>query len=253
MDIELKINENDKKRMLEFIQDFQDSSFVKDRFHHNISGTKEEVTKEQIWASLMMGLLTTQQRSGPESAISKFLDMVPSPISLDRCKSVNNIETYIQETLSGFGGIRRANMVAGQVKKNLDWLEKENGWEVIFKSIEHLHGESSLELERETAQVFSRQFNGIGPKQSRNILQELGLTRYVLPIDSRLVKRLKEFNFPIPLSAAALSDETYYQFVEDFVNQICGELDIYPTVFDAILFSSFDGNGWDERKARTST
>jgi hypothetical protein len=46
--------------------------------------------------------------------------------------------------------------------------------------------------ERIVARVLDEQLRGIGPKQSRNLLQELGLTRYEIPLDSRVAGWLNE-------------------------------------------------------------
>jgi len=47
---------------------------------------------------------------------------------------------------------------------------------------------------------------GLGPKTKPELLQAIGLTRFEIPIDSRLIKWLNEFGFPVRLSASALSD-----------------------------------------------
>jgi hypothetical protein len=253
MEFNLVFTEIDRRQIQKFVDFHKDSSFVRDRYQKNILGKKSDITKERFWQSVMMGLLTTQQRSGPDSQISKFLDMKPFPLSFERCDSATNVQGLIFKIINDFNGIRRAKTISQQAQRNLLWLNESGGWQKVFTQIENIQNQRSIETEREAAKVLSKYLIGIGPKQSRNVLQDLGITRYVLPIDSRLVKRLKEFNFPVPLPAAALSDESYYQFVEDFVINICRNLDIYPAIFDAILFSSFDGDGWEKRKGYIST
>ena len=57
-------------------------------------------------------------------------------------------------------------------------------------------------------------FEGFGPKQSRNLLQELGLTRFEIPIDSRVTNWLNdELKFPIKVTSTALSDKHCYRLV----------------------------------------
>jgi hypothetical protein len=85
-----------------------------------------------------------------------------------------------------------------------------------------------------------------GPKQSRNLLQSLGLSRYETPIDSRIVKWLNEFGFPLRLSAPALADRHYYAFVMEGFQQICRACEVMPCVLDAAIFASFDNGGWTE-------
>jgi thermostable 8-oxoguanine DNA glycosylase len=81
---------------------------------------------------------------------------------------------------------------------------------------------------------------GFGPKQSRSLLQELGLTRYEIPIDVRITKWLNDFGFPVTLSGDASSDRNYYRFVSEGIRELCKACRIYPCLLDAAIFSSYD-------------
>jgi len=48
-----------------------------------------------------------------------------------------------------------------------------------------------------------------------------------IPIDSRLIKWLNEFGFPVRLSASALSDPNYYRFVSQGIQQLCTAADVF--------------------------
>lgn len=101
-------------------------------------------------------------------------------------------------------------------------------------------------VERKVATWVAENFAGLGPKQSRNFLQSLGLTRYEIPIDSRIVKWLRhDFEFPLAIGAAALSDPDYYGFVNDVFRDLCREAGTYPCVLDSILFSRVDAGKRD--------
>ena len=88
---------------------------------------------------------------------------------------------------------------------------------------------------------------GFGPKQSRNLWQTLGLTRFEIPIDSRITKWFNRFGFPLKLSANALSDPNYYDFVMDGIQEVCDASSVYPCVLDAAIFADFDQE-WPENK-----
>ncbi len=88
--------------------------------------------------------------------------------------------------------------------------------------------------------------SAFGPNQSRNVLQSLGLTRYEIPIDSRLTDWLNEFGFPVRLSAQALGDHNYYAFVSDGIQLLCERSSVFPCVFDAAVFASSDEDEWTE-------
>lgn len=104
--------------------------------------------------------------------------------------------------------------------------------------------QSSRADECEAAEFVDDHLKGFGPKQSRNLLQWLGLTKYEIPLDSRITKWLNEFGFPVRLSAGALSDRNYYNFVSDGVQALCAQSDIYPCVLDAAIFTSYDQVEW---------
>lgn len=79
------------------------------------------------------------------------------------------------------------------------------------------------------------------------MLQSLGLTRFEIPLDSRIIKWLTTYGFPIKLSSLALSDKNYYNFVLNGFQKICEVCEIYPCAMDAAIFSSFDEE-WPEDK-----
>ena len=68
--------------------------------------------------------------------------------------------------------------------------------------------------ERAVANYIEDTFKGFGPKQSRNLLQMLGLTRYEIPIDSRLITWLNPCLSPVALTSPLLGDRAFYEFVE---------------------------------------
>ena len=164
-------------------------------------------------------------------------------LSYDICLNKQDLESFSLETLSDFGGIRRTNNIAREIKVNLSRLEK-GLWTDLLTRLKQLDKTPSSALENETADYIDIHLQGFGPKQSRNFLQWLGLTRYEIPIDSRITKWLNKFGFPVVLSAGALGDKNYYQFVSDGIQQLCSASDIYPCILDAAIFASFDEDSW---------
>src|SRR5207248_11545041 len=99
---------------------------------------------------------------------------------------------------------------------------------------------------KEIANYIQDKFAGFGPKQARNFLQALGLTRYEIPIDSRVTRWLNELGFPFQLSAIALADVNYYEFVSAAVQKLSAKSDVYPCMLDAAIFASRDGDAWTD-------
>jgi hypothetical protein len=90
-------------------------------------------------------------------------------------------------------------------------------------------------------------FAGFDPKQARNVLQALDLTRYEIPIDSRVTNWLNDLlHFPVRLSSIALADVEYYKFVQSGIRELCEARDLFPCIFDRAVFSLKDGESWQE-------
>jgi hypothetical protein len=118
------------------------------------------------------------------------------------------------------------------------------GWEQITEHLDRLRISPTPENERLAAAFIDDNLKGFGPKQSRNLLQGLWISRYEIPIDSRITKWLNDFGFPVELSAGALQDRNDYNFVSDGIQRLCEACEIMPCVLDAAIFSSFDGGKW---------
>lgn len=84
---------------------------------------------------------------------------------------------------------------------------------------DHLRPETAADFLDDT-------FAGIGPKQSRNLLQSLGLSRYEIPIDSRITKWLNAFGFPFHLTADGLADRHYFAVVSKGIRILCTAADV---------------------------
>jgi len=244
MELIFKISQSEREEVKEFYNSMQSNQFVQRRIEKNIKNSLTSVSNELFWESLVSALLTTQQRSGPNSAISIFLQENPFPLSLSEIGKQTNIKQYVIDILSQRKGIRSYNKIAGFLSDNYSWLNN-NGWESVQGNINQLIVRRNQQTERAVSNYLSSNLKGIGPKQSRNLLQMIGLTRYEIPIDSRITKWLNSFGFPIKLSATGLSDDAYYEFINDGVIVICNEIGIYPCELDAAIFASYDGDEWN--------
>lgn len=240
-----QIEGNDIVKFKAFYDQHKDKSFVKNRIHKNVNKNIPDFTRDEFWKAMVSCLLTTQQRSGPESRVTTFISKKPFPLSYPDCKTSGASE-YVHKTITDFGGIRRGNTIGQEAEKNLKWLET-TGWIRIEEMYEGLMNNDNKEVEREWVEfIIARDknnkkiFSGFGPKQSRNLLQMLGLTKYEIPVDSRIIKWLNIFGFPLKLSSGALADSNYYNFILDGFQELCKHTDIYPCLMDAAIFSSND-------------
>lgn len=240
MKLVLEIETSDIEKVHSLLKAQSEHKFVKNRIQKNINTKSVLVSKKAFWKSLVMCLLTTQQRSGEDSSVTKFLNLNPNPLEFETCCSQNDLRKYVFAVLTDAKSIRRTNNIGIELETNFIYLERTN-WEIISK-INSLINIDDRFLERKVATEIQENLKGIGPKQARNLLQDLGLTKYETPIDSRIIKWLKDFNFPIPLSSMALQDKEYYNYVSDILFKLSESADVKPCVLDAAIFSMFEKN-----------
>jgi hypothetical protein len=243
MELIWKVDANDIEKAKEFYKPYQNSSFVRQRIRRNIEQSVELPNKEVFWDAMIGCLLTTQQRSGPKSAVTRFTMIKPFPLNHSACLLQADLKAYIEKTITNFGGIRRAKTISEEIFINRHWLEC-GGWGEMLTMLKDLRGNRTKLKERQVSEFVDDNLKGFGPKQARNLLQQLGLTKYEIPIDSRITKWLNSFGFPVKLSAAALSDRNYYNMISDGFQKLCEEVGIYPCLLDAAIFSSFDKDEW---------
>ncbi len=246
MKIKWEIEPSDVERVQKFFDGQKDKAFVRKRFERNIKKMNPPFSRERFWEAMISCLLTTQQRSGPGTAVTRFICTKPFPLSYPKCRESEDLKALAEEVITDFGGIRRGPTLGKEISQNFAWLEGP-GWNVIEKTVVNLENDQTRDGEAAAADIIMENLTGFGPKQARNLLQALGLTRYEIPIDSRITKWLNEFGFPVKLSAAALADANYYDFVLDGFQKLCELSDIYPCVMDAAIFASSDPD-WPENQ-----
>ncbi len=245
MKITWQVDEEDIARVKEFFDLHRDNAFVKSRIATNLRDDKPPVTKELFWDVMIACLLTTQQRSGPGTPVTRFISTSPFLLRHALCRGQADLDVFVTKVLSEFGGLRRSTTIGGEAKAN--WMHLEDGgWQATLNVLEQVRLLPSPETERHAARFMHENFRGFGPKQSRNLLQGLGLSRYEVPIDSRITKWLNDFGFPIRLTAGALADRNYFEFVSEGFQRLANASGIAPCVLDAAIFSSFDDGGWTE-------
>lgn len=240
-----QIDSEDIAKVKDFFDRHKDNAFVKMRIATNLKDDKPAVTREAFWEVMISCLLTTQQRSGPGSSVTRFILTKPFPLHHALCCEQADLDSFVTKVLSDFGGLRRSTMIGREAKANATYLHN-GGWQETSPVLEAVRMHPSPETERNAARFIDDHYQGFGPKQSRNLLQGLGLSRFEVPIDSRITKWLNDFGFPVKLTANALSDQNYFEFVSDGFQRLAAAGGIAPCVLDAAIFSSFDGDGWTE-------
>jgi len=234
-----QIEPSDIQKVKSFYEAQKTNAFVLNRIERNVKKALPQFSNELFWEAMISCLITTQQRSGPNSSVTKFICTKPFLLNYSKCKASDDLQNTVEETIRKFGGLRRGKTIGEEVEFNFKWLEN-GGWGIVHEIVEDMTKNQTTETERKSAEHIIDNLKGFGPKQSRNLLQSLGLTKFEIPVDSRITKWLTAFGFPLKLSATALSDKNYYNFVLVGFQRICEACDIFPCVMDAAIFSSFD-------------
>jgi hypothetical protein len=228
---------------------------VRDRYDRNLAESKSQITKDRLWRAMVCMRLTTLARSGPKSKIAQFQSLSPFPLAYDATYKQQSRENFILNTLRTHQVGRHPRTISKQVANNLKRLE-DGEWPYALNQCNRLVRGCMIDLERreterEVADYIDEKFEGFGPKQSRNVLQALGLTRYEIPIDSRVTDWLNdELQFPFQVTSAALFDRHYYRLILDAVCKLSEECKIFPCVLDAAIFGAKDDDVWSVEELR---
>ncbi len=242
---------SDSSLILEVVNQTKAKEWVAERILYAERREAVLPSKEELWNQLVLALLTSQQRSTMGSAVDLFAQCEPFPLNLQNYEGMTDDE--VRDVLKSFRFGRR---VTEYLRINHETLFGKDGiWEDLHHVMEGLVLQqeseptiSSKTLERRAANLLCS-LSGIGPKQSRNLLQELGLTRYEIPLDSRVTGWLGEnLGWNIPISD--LSEAEGYEFWLDRLQSVCEEAGVLPTVFDAAAFDV--GKTMPSRKTLTT-
>ena len=242
LEIQWKIQNCDIDRVKKVLEDQKQEQTFKELIkarEKNLAKKKSDVSKEDFWRELVLARLTTQNRVGPGSPIETLEEESPFPLAYEKVRSERRKEHFIKETIRSYG-IGKYNQSARDLTYNFRYLEKKRGWQQVLQACNQLTSLVTVAEERKVAHEIAKALKGFGPKQSRNLLQLLGLTRYEIPIDSRVLKWL---NQAIPrghakLHAGMLADQAFYEFVLDGIQELCEKAETVPCLFDAAVFSA---------------
>lgn len=259
--IEWEFTSEEIAAVREIVVDARDDGFVTERIDANVEGDAPTVTRRRFWDAHLAAQLTSQQRSGPDSPVTTFVRDHLADLSLQTCVDARDVRELVASRLEAHGGIRFYNTIGEACEANYERLFEEGGWNDVIARLESLQDlrdqephPSHADDERDVCRflydgVAGEGLHRIGPKQSRNLLQVLGLTRYETPLDSRISRWLnRSLDLPYHVSGGGLGQPEYYDFHADLVQAACREAGVLPCVFDAAVFASYD-TGWTEADA----
>lgn len=238
MKFKFQFSNKEIKATREIYEKFENIPLVKERLEKNVNRNGIRIDIETLWRSHFIGLLTSNQNSSKGSPVHNILHDKNFKLSYNICsKKRASLPSFISSTLKNHGGIRYYKNIGKYAAYNFHLFEDGTVSEIINQ----LNLSQDQISERQAAYFIKENLKGFGPKQSRNFLQYLGLTKYEIPIDSRVIKWLNNNNFfDTKLSAKGISNDLAYDHFNDLFIALADEVGIYPCVLDAVIFRSFE-------------
>ncbi len=249
-----QLEPSDTEEVRVLVEKHKNCAFVKCRQQRNVQGEAPTPDRASFWKQVVTCLMTTQQKSGPNAAITDFLATRPFPLAYEACVKAEDIHAFADDALrTAHRPIRwRGKKIASEVAANWGRLADESCWQETRQALERLCQNPDIETERATAEFVLRSLKGFGPKQSRNLLQSLGLTRHEIPIDSRVIAWMNKLGLNVPLSGKVLADSAFYRFVLDQIQEICDRCGVLPCILDAAIYCRADKCRWTEERVAAS-
>lgn len=209
-----------------------------DRLTKNVKRLGITLTKDSIWRVMLGCQVTSAQRSGPDSLVSQFMKSSSKALIYRECKKQENLEEFI---CSEIKKLRFNAKISRQLGQIFEYLE-DGGWTPLLTVLKTIEYSTTKDKEHAVVEhLTSGNFPGLGPKQARNFIQGLGLSQYVIPLDTRIFSRMKEYGIsPVPKKGEGMGKEPLYRFFEDGLGQIAKKLGVLPCILDACTFASFD-------------
>jgi hypothetical protein len=224
----------------------------------NVKGTLRATTSDEFWKWLVLSVLSSQQRYRLDSPTYKLEnDEIEFPLPLSGMGTLN--ESDIAARLRSLG-FRFHQRISKELVANYNWLFRdERGWDRLEPVLTGLLDQRNSApdykhraLERKAASELDDMLAGVGPKQARNLLQSLGLTRYEIPLDGRVVGWLQD-RLGWSIVIEALSRKDYYEDLLDRVQASCEMAGVLPTLLDAAAFEEMGRTKTMEAYAPTCT
>jgi thermostable 8-oxoguanine DNA glycosylase len=241
---QISYSESEIKAIKDLVKIQADHPFFIDRKHKNLSQEPVIFNEEEVWQAAIMCLVTSQNRSGQGSRVYDFLYTGQFPMTLEILRKTDDTYGFIYDIFSELS-IRFWKTNAERAFRNFQTLE--NGFWGSLRSIHQQLNDQKVQVpqpqhyltERFASKAVQVPLIGIGPKQSRNFWQSLGLTRYEIPIDSRVLKWFEQ-NLNIEFPNSGLQDENFYCMVQDSIRDLCSRANILPCMLDIAIFSSYE-------------
>jgi len=137
MKIDWTVTQKDVAKIQAFVAAQSANPLVMDRKRRNLAKPKPKVSRQQFWRRLVGARLTSQQRSGPESHVARFIRSRPFPLVYGACRAETNPAQFITRVIAKAGGIRFADTIGSEMAANLHQLDA-GAWKEVLPFLTRL-------------------------------------------------------------------------------------------------------------------
>ena len=233
MELVWKLSDSDITKVREFVQANMTPS-VERIIARNINHIDRVIDKNSLLRTMLICLLASETDSFPEHIVAKMFHKKPYFLDYEYIFKIHNIENAFYEIFQKFGNTKYIRKVPKYFSTNFESLEETN-WDLESEINNSIRKELTKNDERKLADIVDRSFKGFGSKEARSFLLALGVSKFEIPIDHKLIRWLEKFNFPIKFTKTALQDIFFYHFVSDGIQKLCEVSGIYPCVLYASI------------------
>jgi thermostable 8-oxoguanine DNA glycosylase len=259
----MKINVKWSRKDIETIKNLwskhQGSSNQKWISRLNLRYPWKRPTDATIWDTRVTCILSSVQPAGPRSSIATLFGAIGStnfPVGLSQIVRASDPLSFLCKTLRerGFRAWdRRANMIWDNYQR----FVKMKRCTIIEASASDLisvragrsasSGDDLLRRERGAAAkiMWDKKLKvaGMGPKQSRHLLKQVGLGSETVVIDSRLMRFLwSVLESPDEAGPYQLTEEHTYRMVENWFRILARHVGIAPIQLETLLWEVYTYN-----------
>ena len=137
MKIDWIVTQQDVAQVQAFVAAQSENPLVMDRRRRNLAKSKPKVSLQQFWRRMVAARLTSQQKSGPESHVARFIRSRPFPLAYSACRAEASPAQFIARAITKAGGIRFADTIGSQMAANLRQLDA-GAWKEVLPFLTRL-------------------------------------------------------------------------------------------------------------------
>lgn len=225
------------------VSEAESTDLYRKRVRVNVERQDLYLDRDSYWERVVSSVVTSRLRSGEGSYVHEFMNQDDFPLRLENWPEEDRTG-FAQETLAdnGIPGQQKGGWLA----ENFEWFQA-GGAEYLMQIGDTLHhaeadgARQRIIREVEAALSIQPYLKGIGPKQSRNFWQFLGLTQWETPLDSRIlnwIHELPDTPSEIEVEQSELGNEKTYRTVMSWIQALSQKAGLLPCQVDAAIFIS---------------